>query len=393
MTNKRAFPQENGISFGIRPSRPQAELNSELTSFYYSWKSEYLKASVSYPNCYYVSTGGGTNVKAEAITVSEGHGYGMISVVLMAGEDKDAKSIFDGLFTFFREHPSDIAPELPSWQVLGKVGDHETSETFASATDGDLDVAYSLLLADNQWGSEGDINYREEAAKVIDAIYRFDIHPESKRILLGDWVPGDDTEEKYRNSTRPSDWMPAHFRAYKDFTGEDRWSEVIDTIYEISDIVADEKTGLLPDFVVNDTPVPAEPFFLENSTDGSFAANACRVPWRIGMDFIHHGSKESQATLTKLMNWLNEDSKGSIDGVCNGYNLNGSPIYEENFEPWGMYASPFMVASAVDKKFEPFLTSSWNYLVKFDVETGYYSNSITLLCLLAVSGNWWCPEK
>lgn len=32
-----------------------------------------------------------------------------------------------------------------------------------SAFDGDADIIYGLILADRQWGSQGDINYRQEA--------------------------------------------------------------------------------------------------------------------------------------------------------------------------------------------------------------------------------------
>ena len=39
-----------------------------------------------------------------------------------------------------------------------------------SATDGDMDIAYSLLLANEQWGSNGKINYLKEAQLMIAAI-------------------------------------------------------------------------------------------------------------------------------------------------------------------------------------------------------------------------------
>jgi len=39
-----------------------------------------------------------------------------------------------------------------------------------SATDGDLDIAYALLLADNQWGSSGSVDYKAEALAVLSDI-------------------------------------------------------------------------------------------------------------------------------------------------------------------------------------------------------------------------------
>jgi len=38
---------------------------------------------------------------------------------------------------------------------------------FDSAADGDLDIAYALLLADRQWGSCGTVNYLLEAQRVL----------------------------------------------------------------------------------------------------------------------------------------------------------------------------------------------------------------------------------
>lgn len=387
----RPFPFESGLRFGHKPDFPQNVLNSYCAEFYEKWKDEYLCASQSYEGCWFISTGGGTNVDEAAITVSEGHGYGMITVVLMAGYDSDAKEIFDGMVRFFLEHRSSVSETLPSWQVLGKVGSHETCDRFASATDGDLDVAYALFLADKQWGSDGKYNYRSIALDMCDSILEFDVHEVNHRVLLGDWVPGEETDEKYRSATRPSDWMPAHFRLFRAESGNPTWERVVDTIYSLAAAVAHTETGLLPDFVVDTPPKAAEPHFLENFSDGSYGANACRVPWRVGMDMIHFGSDESKGVILNIMQWLMKESGGTVHGIMNGYFLNGVPLFENNIAPRGMYAAPFMVASTCSADYVGFLNNSWNYLVKFKGEEGYYSNSITMLCLLAVSGNWWNP--
>src|SRR5688500_9815001 len=57
-----------------------------------------------------------------------------------------------------------------------------------SAADGDLDMAYGYLLAHRQWGSTGAINYLEEGKKLIAAIKKHEINPETKLIMLGDWA-------------------------------------------------------------------------------------------------------------------------------------------------------------------------------------------------------------
>ena len=79
----------------------------------------------------------------------------MIIVALMAGADPLAKSTFDGLLKYYLEHPSKRSGVLMSWAQRIVCGHDEES----SASDGDIDIAYSLLLADAQWSSQGNINY------------------------------------------------------------------------------------------------------------------------------------------------------------------------------------------------------------------------------------------
>src|SRR6185503_14700054 len=109
------------------------------------------------------------------ICVSEGQGYGMIITAYMAGHDPDAKIYFDGLYQFYKAHPSIHNPYLMAWnQITGCIDDPAGGND--GATDGDLDIAYALLLADKQWGSTGAINYFSEAVNVINAIKANDMN-------------------------------------------------------------------------------------------------------------------------------------------------------------------------------------------------------------------------
>ena len=82
--------------------------------------------------------------------VSEGQGYGMIITALMAGADPSAKNTFDGLFNFYKAHPGNHK-YLMAWAQDKNCQDIDKS----SATDGDMDIAYSLLLADTAMGKQG----------------------------------------------------------------------------------------------------------------------------------------------------------------------------------------------------------------------------------------------
>ena len=72
-----------------------------------------------------------------------------------------------------------------AWRQLGSCA---SSSDRNSASDGDLNIAFGLLLAHMQWGSTGPINYRAEALKVLAAIRQHVIHPATDLVQMGDWV-------------------------------------------------------------------------------------------------------------------------------------------------------------------------------------------------------------
>lgn len=107
---------------------------------------------------YRVAFGQGSDV-----TVSEGQGFGMVIVALMAGHDPNAQTLFDGLWYFARKYPSGINNRLMTWKVQNGAAVGGNNNAF----DGDIDIAYGLLLAHEQWGSSGAVNYQAEAKLVI----------------------------------------------------------------------------------------------------------------------------------------------------------------------------------------------------------------------------------
>lgn len=183
-TPNRPFPQHPTYAAGvIIPNHISRDmLDRQTKSFYWEWKKKYVKQGCGDAR-YYVSTSDDHGEKTT--TVSEAHGYGMIIVALMAGEDAEARTVFDGMYRYFRDHPAAEHPYLMSWKQNDKCQNIEGNN---SATDGDMDIAYALLLADKQWGSVGGIDYRGEAVKVIHAIMQKDIHPSDLHIMLGSWV-------------------------------------------------------------------------------------------------------------------------------------------------------------------------------------------------------------
>src|SRR5262249_50328739 len=111
--------------------------------------------------------------RGPSICVSEGQGYGMVIVALMAGFDNSPPETYYCLYRLFKSHPPTTSPHLMAW-TQRKDG---MSMDGGAATDGDMDIAYSLLLADAQWGRHSNIPYRQEALAMIDAIRHQEINP------------------------------------------------------------------------------------------------------------------------------------------------------------------------------------------------------------------------
>jgi len=159
------YPQQVEYSGIIKPSHvTQDAMNTSVSDYYDWWKSFYVKESNGNTD------GGGYYVKyivqynGKNKTVSEAHGYGMIIFALMAGHDVDAKKYYDGMYNIYDKHRSTINDNLMSW-ILPDDEDIKNDDDCAS--DGDMDIAYSLLLAHKQWGSDGTINYLSEAKRMI----------------------------------------------------------------------------------------------------------------------------------------------------------------------------------------------------------------------------------
>ena len=388
---QRPFPQH--VTYAPNTLRPtnftQAQQDNHVRTFYDYWKGAYLAAagtnSSSQP-LYRIRFGkSGTNADA---TVSEGQGYGMVITALMAGYDPNAQAYFDGLWRFARTYPSGIDNRLMSWKIVNGA----IVEGNASAFDGDADIAYGLLLAHAQWGSNGAINYQAAATQVLEGVLASTIGPQSRLPTLGDWVSANGSPHS-QYTPRSSDFMLAHFRTYGRATNNPVWNTVATNVQAVIDRVQSAHsttTGLLPDFMVNCNPItscaPSPASFLEGPYDGHYYYNAGRNPWRIGLDVLLNGNTAAQTALQKSVRWLASATGGNAQNIKAGYLLNGTPIgsYFTTF-----FVAPFGVAAMTDPTQQAFLNNI--YASVYNTREDYYEDSVNLMALLAMTGNYWDP--
>lgn len=381
---RKPFPQAISYPNCIKPDNiTQAEMNTNVASYYDYWKSQYLKNNLS-------SLPGGYYVKGEAtgnadgyipLGTSEGQGYGMIIVALMAGHDPNAQTIYDGLFKTARAFRSSKNTNLMGWVVA----DNNTAQgKFTSATDGDMDIAYSLLLAHYQWGSNGAVNYISEARKMIADGLKASYITTSNRLNLGDW------DDKNALNTRPSDWMMSHMHAFYQETNDNAWLNVINNLYNVYNQFSNKysaATGLISDFVVKDPPEPAPRNYLNEFPEtNEYNYNACRVPLRIVMDYAQYGNTDARNIAEKMVSWIKQKTGNNPANIIDGYKLNGD---NTGSGAAAVFTAPFIAAAVTSSAHQTWLNTGWSYLK--DARSGYFSDSFSLLCQLFISGNWWKP--
>lgn len=507
------FSQANGLKYGSKPDYSQSKLDSDLLEVYNKWKGDAVIEDVAsakpigdgYLAKYnaagsnkpiYIIKGDATGSAEEwnihndsslkIASTSEATGYGMIVFALMANKDPKAHEYFDGLLNLYLRNLSSTVINgrtlnTMSWMVPNKyttTGGVQPVRS-GSACDGDMDIAYALLLADKKWGSTSSYantskTYRELAEALIADIRDFIISSDTNRVLMGDSYFGatDGTSSSTtlagkfnHSSTRPSDWMVSHLKAFQSVVPSPKWGNAINEIYRILPLVSGDTTGLAPDFVEDISGV-ASPgnksitatlytdggdeytakVYMEHWKDDMYGQNACRVPWRIATDYAHYGTSEAKAVLTKLNNWSSTlpsriirggsgngwDSSHDNDwwtnsqwydtvtfprNIASGYTLDGDPIWKKytykgvsttnnnwnRVDPWVdvQFAAPIGFANIVNGGSSVNLKATWDYAVSsfsgdHTAEAGggytcYFGDSINLLNMLLVSGNWKNP--
>jgi endoglucanase len=314
-------------------------------------------------------------------TVSEGAGYGMLLSVVMAGYDKDAKNLFDGLFRVARSKTAYgyNEPALMEWRINA---DCSSGGGGWNATDGDLDIAMALLMADRQWGSAGVVDYKKEALATIAAIKRRNMQDQGF------------TGTGPVKVSRTSDYMIGHFKAFKRASGDAFWDLAVTKSFELLNLMQSKfapNTGLIPDFIVyTDTdPIPSPGGFGDgNDLEDDYAFNACRIPWRLATDYVTTGDERSKAVTVKLTDFFNRTTGGNPANFSGGYTLSGTPMIPNS--PWPVFIGPATAGAMVDGKFQPFLNSLWTFSSN-NLSRDYYNNELQLLSLIVATGNWWNP--
>lgn len=421
------------------------DVDAYVIQYYQHWREKYVFPAPVTSGAYYVAADAtGPSSPVEIITQSEAHGYGMLITAMMPdgitihGSPENIRSTFDGLVLLYDKHRSIYNNSFMAWGVAideKPLKDLNGNLIGTSATDGDLDIAYALLLAHDRWGSNGDVDYLGKARDIIAAIESTLISSTSPRILtMGDWVKANLSSNKYQmEDTRPSDWMPSHLRVFGDAVNSTVLSnDVVDGIYSyystirnqtesiFSTATVKDYTGLMPDFVDYQwgSIRPASPNFLEAEYDSYYAENAIRVPWRFALDAALFNEVRAENALNEMLAFVTDSRaekfippvsnpewyKWAPSGLYYYYNLDGSiPAYIYNEPPyddstWTTEAktyAPFAAAAAAVGGHQTQLNRWWLLMNTPNHPNGvaqtYYPETISMLCQIFISEHWGVP--
>ncbi|MFC4775787.1 glycosyl hydrolase family 8 [Paenibacillus sp. GCM10023252] len=373
------FPHNVSYPHGIMPSLSRDTLNRDMLNMYTKWHDLYITTEGTQPGEVRIRSYDSTYKNG---TCSEGMGFAMLISVYMANPNNSARSDFDGLFHYYKRGLS------PGYNFMGwKIDKDGNSIDPYSAPDGDLDVAISLLMAHKQWGSDGAINYLEEAKLIIKDIMEFLIYKPSYIVKQS---------QAAITSVISSYEIPGWFNLFGEITGDQRWEKAEDAAYGMFNHFynLNPQTGLVPyKWVLSSTGVPtytgpSGP----DSNSTSYGFDPSRLPWRVGQDFLWNGT--SNDTLAhdfpdRNVKWFMTAINGNPATVAMTYNIDGT-VRTASPSPRNM-VGPMAVAAMVDSSNQASLDLLYNYLRNLEPTSdwpgGYYQDAVMMMSMLVLTGN------
>lgn len=372
-TTNYPYPQNRDYAYGFQQnSVTKAAAAAIAESWYNDWKTRWVESCGG--GVYRVKDGGGQSF-------SEGIGYGM----LLAAYRGD-KTLFDGLWQYYKNNVNSNG--LMNW-CRSNCGGSSCGNN--GATDGDLDAAMALIIANCQWGT-----YTTDATNLITNIKNYEF---TTCGTLTVQKPGDAFGGC--NCTNPSYFAPGYYRAFADFIPSQSafWTKAADDSYTILLGSAHATTGLIPAWSDSNSGLGGTGDCNSIAASGGgtrtdYQFDAARAPWRIATDYLWWGTADAKTWLTKITTWVKTGP--GISGVVAGYQRSGTAnVSYKNSAFTGAFALGAMASSQAD------VNSFFSWWTTHSVTSGsvgsdlddqpYFQNSLRTIYALLATGNMWYP--
>ncbi len=270
-----------------------------------------------------IAEASGSNMYKRGCTVSEGIGYGML-ITLFEG-DLEA---FNALWVYnqaYRNSAYASGRGLMPWLVSSFGWD---IPDVSSATDADLDIATSLVLAYYKTGNTG---YLNDALTLINALWDNEVNTSNNLLYSGD-------TPTWKAAANPSYnlsyFSPVALRLFAVVDKNHDWKSVLDAQYAYMKKVQDAGTGVFPDWSDGEGNAINPPNNSAKTTYWTFNKESVRIPWRIAWDYYWFADERAASVLNTLNNFIMARSNNdplSIPAVNYSWNLSiGADIQGQN---------------------------------------------------------------
>jgi hypothetical protein len=381
-------PAANGVNFPFPHNRessrcvyPTGYLNSHVVDAYNQWKADTVTSN---------GAGGARRVQRLASdpvsmytpagsTVSEGISYGMMMAVFM-----NDRPLFDDLWNYSQKHLNGNG--LMNWSITA---DGAGTPGLGGATDADEDIAFSLVMADRQWGSTGPLNYLNLAKSQINNVWNHEI-VDSKLAGPGDsWGP-----TNLWNNINISYFAPAFYRIFKQVDPRPRLGRGRQDHVRHDHVGAEQQQRQLEQRsrarvvhqhggMSSTTPVPLPVRFLPHA-----------VPHRARLVLVRRAARAMYLAKTSTF-----FSGIGAANIVDGYDLNGNKHVQ--FSPAtatptlsqqsAAFIGPAGVGAMSSSSYQTFINDSYARVATRQLLVGgaYYDESWTVLSLLMMTGNYY----
>jgi hypothetical protein len=240
-------------------------------------------------------------------------------------------------------------------------------------------MAWALLMADKQWGTSSTLGaYLPIAQAQIGHIWASEVF-QSKLPNLGDATGWGDW-----NTLNISYFAPAYYREFAIVDPNDDWAATIQTTYDtiknnLNATNGNQTNGLVPGFSNSMGGAPA----LTAASTFTYQYDACRTPFRIGLDWCINGEPQAKAYVALTSQFF---SGIGVTKTVDGYQLNGSPM---GTAPSSPFMGPAGVGGMSNSTYSTLTQDAYAFLLTNPQQGGqYYAESWTVLSLVMMSGNF-----
>lgn len=336
--------------------------SASVQSAYNDWKTSYVTANGAGSGLRVSRPGNGND------TVSEGIGYGMIAAAYM-----NDKPTFDGLWTYAKAHFD--GKGLMNWHIssTGTAVAQSNGTEPGSASDADEDIAWALIVAASQWPGG---SYLADAKDTINKMFAYSIGGD------GMLRPGDGWGTANIDYF-PDYFSPAYYRVFATVTNKPDWSGlVVDRGYTILAAVTGAN-GLVADQISanGNNFSGAAHCTIANGVCTNYTYDACRTPWRIGMDYCFNNEARALPYLMKIGGFFNTVGAANIN---DGYTPAGGTVGTGNRNM--AFIGPAGVAGMA-ASFPNLLNEAFSFGVSHR-SGDYFKDSMRVISMLMMSGNF-----